>query len=521
MTYIILFAGVSNIFLGLVALRYGKISKSIYSFATFCFLTGLWVISNYLEYFYGYHFLVKLAYALSSVVTTCLFGWAYFYASHRKEIRFKSIIPYLIYIGGAILFSVIAFTTLVVADVRNISSSGAFITKGPLFCAWAFITLAFYLASIILIVIKYFSEPVEDRKKDLQIIWGLLIFGLFSMLASVVFPLFGIMSFTKLGSPSSLIFVALTFVTIVKNQFLDIKLLIVQMLAIIIIAISLVDVSFSKSLTEFLLRIAFFIFVSASSILLVRSVELEIMRKLELEIANKQLRKLDEAKSEFLSIASHQLRTPLTSSNGFLSMVFEGFYGEIPEKLRDPLDHVNRANQRLLGLVEDLLNVSRIESGRMIFEFKKEKIEDLLKEIMDSFYMIAKQKELGLELHLPKKRLPFVNIDRVKIREAISNTIDNAIKYSKVGTVTVSAFQERSFVKIIVQDTGIGIAKEDLANVFEKFSCGTNQNRLTSTGSGLGLYFGKKVIEANYGKIAVESDGPGKGSRFVVEIPIA
>ena len=139
---------------------------------------------------------------------------------------------------------------------------------------------------------------------------------------------------------------------------------------------------------------------------------------------------------------------------------------------------------------------------------------------MDTFYLIAKQKNLGLELRLPKKPLPVVNIDKVKIREAISNTIDNAIKYSKVGTVKVSAIQDRGFVRITVQDAGIGIAKGDLDNVFEKFSRGTNQNRLTSTGSGLGLYFGKKVIEANYGKIRVESDGPGKGSRFIIEIPV-
>jgi signal transduction histidine kinase len=260
--------------------------------------------------------------------------------------------------------------------------------------------------------------------------------------------------------------------------------------------------------------------VSIVSILLVHAVELEIARKEELEIANYQLRKLDEAKSEFLSIASHQLRTPLTSSNGFLSMVFEGAFGEIPEKLMNPLNHVDNANKRLLGLVEDLLNVSRIESGKMLFNFKEERIEVLLNEIVDSFSMTAAQKNIGLKLNLPKKLMPPVHIDRVKIREAISNTIDNAIKYSKEGTVSVSVSLQQGFVQIVIKDNGIGIAKEDLRNVFEKFSRGTNQNRLTSTGTGLGLYFGKRVIEANNGKIRVESEGPGKGSQFVIEIPV-
>ena len=101
------------------------------------------------------------------------------------------------------------------------------------------------------------------------------------------------------------------------------------------------------------------------------------------------------------------------------------------------------------------------------------------------------------------------------VKELLENAID-------AGATSIEIHLKDAGRELIhVKDNGSGIAKEDLANVFEKFSCGTNQNRLTSTGSGLGLYFGKKVIEANYGKIAVESDGPGKGSRFVVEIPIA
>ena len=519
MTYIVLFAGISNIFLAMVAIRYGKISKSIYSFATFCFLTGLWVIFNYLQSVYNYEYLVRLTYAFSSAVTTCLFGWAYFYASHKRDIKYKAFISYLIYLGGAALFSVIAFSTFVVADVSGAGTTDAYIVKGLLFGLWAIITLVFYISSIFLIVNKYFSEKLENRKKDLHIIWGLLGFGLVSMLANVILPLFGISDFTKLGPPSSLLFVVFTFIAIVKNQFLDIKLLIVQMLAIIIIAISLVDVTYARSVNEFFVRLSFFGFVSVASVLLVRNIELEITRKLELEVANAQLHKLDESKSEFLSIASHQLRTPLTASNGFVSMIFEGLYGEIPEKLVGPLKHVNKANKRLLGLIEDLLNVSRIESGRLAFNFKEEKMEDILKEAVEPFYIIAEKKNLGLVLSLPEKSLPLVFLDRVKIIEAISNTIDNAIKYSEKGTVTIDVTLHGEYINIVVQDTGIGILEEDLPNVFEKFTRGTSQNRLTSTGTGLGLYFGKKVIEANNGKIRVESDGPGLGSRFVIEIP--
>lgn len=521
MNNIIFFAGISNIFLGIVALRYGKISRSINFFATFCFITGAWVIFNFLEAFFYRPFLLRSAHGLSSLVMASLAAWAFVYSSttNDKNGVYRKVVPIVIYLSGILLFLLAVCTNFVVSDMLGNVRDGIFI-PGSQFCYWAAASLFFYLYTIFLIVKKYFSEEDGDRKKDLQLIYGLLGFGLFLTIADIILPSFGILEYMHLGGPSSLIFVIFTFITIVKNEFLDIKILFVQVLAIAVIAISLVEVSYSTNLNEIFLRMLFFIFVSVASVQLVRSVELEIRRKMELEIVNMRLVKLDETKSEFVSMASHQLRTPLTSSNGFMSMIREGFYGEVPQHLKEPLERVHKANLRLLGLVEDMLNVSRIESGKMVFNLKKEDIVEVLRDIVEPFDIIAQRKDLGLKLFLPK-HLPPVNIDKVKISEALSNLVDNAIKYSKVGTVTVKAELDGTFIKIVVQDTGIGIAKEDLSNVFEKFSRGTNQNRLTSTGTGLGLYFGKKVIEANYGMIRVESDGPGKGSRFVVEIPVA
>jgi signal transduction histidine kinase len=257
--------------------------------------------------------------------------------------------------------------------------------------------------------------------------------------------------------------------------------------------------------------------------------------------ANDQLRKLDNAKTEFISIASHQLRTPITAIKGFASLLIEGSYGEVNEKVHGALERIYVSTERLTNLIEDLLNVSRIESGRMTFEFANASVEKLLKELYENFMLVAKNKKFYLDLKLPKEPMPEIKMDYTKIRELASNFIDNALKYTEKGGVTISAemrdegvvIDENGFViagqkspfgkvvRVTVSDTGIGIPKEEIPYLFRKFSRGKDVSRLHVGGTGLGLYVGKAIAEAHHGQTWVESDGAGKGSRFIIEIPVS
>jgi signal transduction histidine kinase len=256
--------------------------------------------------------------------------------------------------------------------------------------------------------------------------------------------------------------------------------------------------------------------------------------------SNDQLRKLDNAKTEFISIASHQLRTPVTAIKGFASLILEGSYGEISEAVHGALEKVYVSSDRLVNLIEDLLNVSRIESGRMTFAFEKASVEKILKELHENFLLIATTKKFYLDLKLPENPLPEINMDASKVRELVSNFIDNALKYTEKGGVTVSAeikengvvIDDKGFVKnneispfgkvvrITVSDTGIGIPQEEIPYLFRKFSRGKDVSRLHVSGTGLGLFVGKAIADAHHGATWVESDGAGKGSRFIIEIPV-
>lgn len=239
----------------------------------------------------------------------------------------------------------------------------------------------------------------------------------------------------------------------------------------------------------------------------------------DLRKANAQLKKLDAAKSEFISIASHQLRTPLTVIKGYISMMLEGNFGPLSKMEEESLHKVFESNERLIQLVENLLNISRIESGRLQFNYQDTDLNKMVESVMEELEANAKKKGLILQYKSPAKPVSVLKLDDEKIRQVVMNLIDNAIKYTKQGSVTVKLEQDGDKIKFCVADSGMGIRPEDMGNLFKKFSRGTGTSLIHTEGTGLGLYVARMMIEAHKGKIWAESDGEGKGSKFCFELP--
>ncbi|HLC64238.1 MAG TPA: GAF domain-containing sensor histidine kinase [Patescibacteria group bacterium] len=240
----------------------------------------------------------------------------------------------------------------------------------------------------------------------------------------------------------------------------------------------------------------------------------------ELKVANVRLKKLDEAKSEFLSIASHQLRTPLTGIKGYLSMILEGDFGHVPSNIKGTLEDVFQNTDRLTRLVNIFLNVSRIESGR--FEITKQDA-DLVKMVeatVKNLKLSADQKKLDLIFHRPKKSLPMIKLDQEKIMDVLLNLVDNAIKYTPKGKVEIFLENIGQAVKVTIKDTGIGIKKGEDRELFKKFVRGEGIAQINTGGSGLGLFIAKKIVEAHGGKVWAESEGKDMGSSFIFTLPV-
>ena len=236
--------------------------------------------------------------------------------------------------------------------------------------------------------------------------------------------------------------------------------------------------------------------------------------------ANEALKKLDKAKSEFVSIASHQLRTPLTAVKGYISLILEGMYGKLPGKMQKPVENVYESNERLIRLVNDLLNLSRIESGKMGMQWEEANVENLAQSVVEELSLKAKEKNLRLTLAKLTTPLPIVRIDQEKIRNVILNLVDNAIRYTDKGSITVNAGQMQDKIRITISDTGAGMTKEELESLFESFVRGKAGVQNWTEGAGLGLYIAKQFTQMHNGTIWAESEGKGKGSTFFVELPI-
>ncbi len=237
----------------------------------------------------------------------------------------------------------------------------------------------------------------------------------------------------------------------------------------------------------------------------------------DLQEANQKLQELDKLKDEFVSLASHELRTPMTAIKGSISTILEGYAGEISPQAREFLTSAYNENDRLIRLVNNLLNISRIEAGRFTFNITKIDLNALIIEVVENLQIAAKEKNLYLKYE-PVQNLPLVYADSDKVKEVIINLIGNAIKFTHKGGITVKAEVKDGFVQTQVTDTGSGISKEDQHLLFKKFSQPRSGYSKQAGGTGLGLYISKQIIEGQKGRIWLEST-LGQGSTFYFTLP--
>jgi signal transduction histidine kinase len=243
----------------------------------------------------------------------------------------------------------------------------------------------------------------------------------------------------------------------------------------------------------------------------------------DLTHANKELKALDKAKDEFISMASHQLRTPLTAVRGYTSMVMDGDFGKVTGEQKDTLKQSFDAATRMTRLVDDLLNVSRIQSGKFRLERAEVDLNKILPEELGLIETTATAKNVKVTYHAPKDPVPLLMIDEGKTRQCLMNLMDNAIYYSSTtpsgGKVDVYLEADKDNVSFRVVDNGIGVPKDQQAKLFKKFYRAPNAQKTRPDGTGLGLFLVGKVVRDQAGKIIFEST-EGKGSTFGFSLPI-
>ena len=247
--------------------------------------------------------------------------------------------------------------------------------------------------------------------------------------------------------------------------------------------------------------------------------------EVQLRRKNAELDRLNRMKSEFISIAAHELRTPMTSIIGYLDLISQGRMGELPTTLQRPLASLHRNANRLKRLIEDMLDISRLEGGRMTLHRAPRPLQQIVDAAVEELRPFAQLKQHTIEVEPPPPELPKVDVDESKVHQVVANLLANSIKYTpEGGRIRLRTnLGEAGFVQLLVRDNGIGIPQDLLDRIWEPFSDVNTAKHHTSHGpdsAGLGLYIAKGIVELHGGKIVVTSE-EGTFTEFVVTLPIS
>ena len=458
-------------------------------------------------------------------ITIFYFHWVLSILDLHKKKKILVISGYLV----TLLFFVLSFSDKYVTGVHSILSFPFWPTAGPLYKWFLIFGYLCMVGYSLYLLFKAFNKSEGEKKYQIGyvIIGSLMGFGggamNFPLMYNIdIIPPFGV--FAIIACPLILSY------AVIKYHLMNTKVATVEILSALISAVLLVDALLSSG-TEFYLKFGLFIGVVIFSIILIHSVLKEtrsrekiIKLAKSLKKANIELQKLDKAKSEFISIASHQLRTPVSVIKGITSMMIEGDLEKFPiEKKNRFIEGLWNKSCKLENIINDILNATEMTNFK--YRVKKEKaelidLEELIKKTISDFQSIIKKKGVDVILKKSIKSLPRINGQKQYLQEAFSNLIDNAIKYtSSKGKIVISITKKENNVIISIEDNGIGIPKEEIPGLFIKFIRGSNAREMYTDGSGLGLFIVREVIEGHYGKVWMESE-LNKGTTFFISLPI-
>ena len=234
--------------------------------------------------------------------------------------------------------------------------------------------------------------------------------------------------------------------------------------------------------------------------------------------AKEEAEKANQAKSEFLANMSHELRTPPNAILGYTELVLDNIYGEVPEKIRDVMERLEKSGRHLLGLINDVLDLSKIEAGQVTLALNDYSMQDVVHAVATAMEALAAEKRLAFAVTLPPD-LPLGRGDDRRITQVLLNLVGNAIKFTEAGEVRVSVASADGLFRVSVTDTGPGISAADQQRIFEEFYQGDSSSTRAKGGTGLGLAIARRIVELHGGRIWVESTR-GKGSTFTFTLPI-
>ena len=537
-----------------ILVLFGKKDKTNIVYSLFVLFASFWSIGlaffilesnlNLALYIADFYYIAAAGIPLFFLYFSLVFPYKEFQVS--KSYLFVLALP-------IIAFTIILFIhpDLIIAKIFTESWGKNVLINQSNYLIYTVYFILFTLLSYVNLFRSYFISKTASIRSQLKfIIVGTLIGFIFGMVFDLLLPLLGIYRYIFIGPVFSFSMVFAIAYSITTYRLFNIKIIATETATFILWISILIRTLIADNFTDKLINAAFLIIAIIIGIFLIRSVSQEIKQREKIEkladdlkraneslaSANNRLKELDQLKSEFLSLATHQIRAPLTAVKGYASLILEGDYGPITDGVRESVQTIFNSCQNLVVIVGDFLDISRIEQGKMkydIVDFSGIKlVKNIIKELLPNIEKagLQVQVEIGNNM-MEQPPIPSdtddenihkqynIHADEGKTKQIIGNIIDNAIKYSIHGIIKVSLNRNETTTCVAVTDSGIGISQEDIPKLFGKFVRAKDANKTNVIGTGLGLYVAKQMVEAQGGKIWVESPGIDQGSTFFVEMP--
>lgn len=496
------------------------------SFFALTFFTALWIMSVQVAISVPDAAVIlfsrRLALAAAVWIGFLIYYFSYYFPRPNKSYQF----PFMWVAMVTIVISVVSlFTSYVLSNVTYIAGQ-----QRNVYGFGYYVFAAFFIGSLLLGIYNSLSKRSElNREERIQInlvMIGLVVSGAIALTTNLILPqILGVYDTGQFGPLAVVIFVCLATFAMVKHHLFNVKTIAVELLVsgmglVILLMVLFASSNQDKAMDLVLLAITIIVGTVLIDSVISEERQKDNLEKLDkdLELANNRYKLLDQARKEFLSFVSHQLRTPMTVIKGYASYLREdGFYNS-PDKVKDLSNKITDAVDRMDSLIASLLDARTLEEGKMNFAFQQIDFVKLANSVFEELKSsgIAKNLALSFETAVPSIT---VSADQIKLRQCVQNLIDNAIKYTSSGFVKVRIRTDGEWVTMSVQDSGYGLSDQVRGSLFQEF---VRDSAVASKvkGLGLGLYITKEIIKAHGGEISADSEGEGKGSVFAMKLKV-
>ncbi len=488
-------------------------SKGGWFLALVSYSSALWILVSFIFYHMENGFLLffaKMQYVSGAFVISSFLLFVIYFVGKNKKRNDN--------ITNSVVAFFAAFTILILTTgyfIKNAEVLGGYkeMAYGPFY-------FSYIIYLFVLLTLSYFFLLKKFKESDSGLIKAQIIYiaaGSFVSVSvaiafDVIMPIFGKFQLLWVGPATTSFFIALVSYAVIRHGLFNIKVIATELFVFAILLTLFVQALSTTNSKEFFTRIAFFAAVAFLSLFLLKSIYKEISQRREIE-------RLAHRLSNFVSFTTHELRTPIGKFKSILSMILEGQYGELAIGVESILRRTYDVAIEMGQSVETFLCLNKLEIDKLELIRQETDLNEVVSKSVSDLGEKAQNKNIKVSLEKGSD-LPRVYLDKFLIGHVVNNLLSNAIKYSHAGgQVKVSTRKEEKSLICSVEDSGIGMSEKDISSLFEQYKRGSEESKVFSEGSGIGLYLAKKLVEIHGGKIWAESRGKKQGSTFSFSLP--